>query len=186
MEIGVFVCACVAFSLYLLFAIASQDALKLYTHKQLIIFNDVKSENYQMEKSMTQQMKKYEERGRLWLFIYFISENVNVIRVMLFFSPLLLLLLLLHVPPFQLRAESLASGIYESSSSRSTFFFLPRSLFLFFVYPLLAFRREGKKRILLKILQSEKWQHIFAENNNSHTVIGVNARGMKKEMVVWN
>lgn len=106
---------------------------------------------------MTQQMEKYEERGRLWLFIYFISENVNVIRVMLFFSPLLLLLLLLHVPPFQLRAESLASGIYESSSSRSTFFFLPRSLFLFFVYPLLAFRREGKKRILLKILQSEKW-----------------------------
>lgn len=104
---------------------------------------------------MTRQMKKYEERGRLWLFIYFISENVNVIRVMLFFSPLLLLLL--HVPPFQLRAESLASGIYESNSSRSTFFFLPRSLFLFFVYPLLAFMREGKKRILLKILQSKKW-----------------------------
>lgn len=32
------------------------------------------SENYQMEKSMTQQMKKY-EASRLWVFIYFILKT---------------------------------------------------------------------------------------------------------------
>lgn len=36
------------------------------------------------------QMKKYEAH-RLWLFIYFISENVNVIRVMFFYMPRLIL-----------------------------------------------------------------------------------------------
>lgn len=64
------------------------------------------------------QMKKYEAR-RLWLFIHFISENVNVIRVMFFYMLVLFF-----------------AFTFSHSLSLIRSFFLHRILFLVFVWML--------------------------------------------------